>query len=303
LLAALAEWNRIRVETPSKSRAERLLSHNSGTSTDPTMNSPSQPPATWAAGDRYEPYVGRWSRCVAPEFLAWLEIPAGKSWLDVGCGTGALTQTILASAQPAEVAGVDPSEGFLAFARTRTPQAEFRVGDAQALTFEDDSFDAAVSGLVLNFVPDSAKAAGEMRRVVRTGGTAAAYVWDYAGEMQLMRRFWDAAAAVDPAARNLDESLRFPLCQPDALRALWTAAGLEDIEGRTIDVPTVFKDFDDYWSPFLGGQGPAPTYCMSLPEDHRERLRQRLHATLPVEADGSINLIARAFAICGRKAE
>ena len=265
------------------------------------MSSPSQPPATWAAGDRYEPYVGRWSRRVAPEFLAWLAIPAGKRWLDVGCGTGALSQTILASAQPAEVAGVDPSEGFLAFARTRAPQAEFRVGDAQALPFEDDSFDAAVSGLVLNFVPDPAKAAAEMRRVVRPGGTAAAYVWDYAGEMQLMRQFWDAAAAVDPAARALDEGPRFPLCQPDALRALWTAAGLQDIEVRTIDVPTVFKDFDDYWSPFLGGQGPAPTYCMSLPEDHRARLRRHLHDTLPFEADGSIHLIARAFAVRGRK--
>lgn len=265
------------------------------------MTSPPHPPATWAAGDRYESYVGRWSRRVAPQFLAWLDVPAGKRWLDVGCGTGALSQTILASAQPSGVAGVDPSEGFLAFARTRAPQAEFRVGDAQALTFEDGSFDAAVSGLVLNFVPDPAKAAGEMRRVIRPGGTAAAYVWDYAGEMQLMRRFWAAAVAVDPAARNLDESLRFPLCRADALRALWTAAGLQDIQTHTIDVPTVFKDFDDYWSPFLGGQGPAPTYCMSLTEDRRERLRQHLHDTLPIEGDGSIRLIARAFAVRGAK--
>ena len=266
------------------------------------MASPTQqPPATWAAGDRYEPYVGRWSRRAAPEFLAWLALPAGKRWLDVGCGTGALSQTILANAQPAGVAGVDPSEGFLAFARARVPQAEFHVGDAQALTFEDDSFDVAVSGLVLNFVPDAAKAVGEMRRVVRPGGTVAAYVWDYAGEMQLMRRFWAAAVALDPAAGALDEAIRFSLCRPDALRALWTAAGLQDIEVRTIDVPTVFKDFDDYWSPFLGGQGPAPTYCMSLPEDRRERLRRHLQDTLPIEADGSIRLIARAFAVRGGK--
>ena len=169
------------------------------------------------------------------------------------------------------------------------------------MPFEDDSFDAAVSGLVLNFVPDLGQ--GRRRDAPRgaAGGTAAAYVWDYAGEMQLMRRFWDAAVALDPAARALDEGLRFPLCQPDALRALWTAAGLQDVQVRTIDVPTVFKDFDDYWSPFLGGQGPAPTYCMSLPEDHRERLRRHLHDTLPIEPDGSINLIARAFAVRGTK--
>jgi SAM-dependent methyltransferase len=266
-----------------------------------TMTQDQELPDTWAAGDRYEPYVGRWSRLVAREFLAWLGVPTGKSWLDVGCGTGALTETILASAGPSGVTGVDPSEGFLAFARTRAPQAEFRTGDAQALPFDENRFDAAVSGLMLNFVPDPAKAAAEMGRVARAGGTVAAYVWDYAGEMQLMRRFWDAAVALDPAARALDEGPRFPLCRPDALSALWTAAGLEQVNVRTIDVPTVFKDFDDYWSPFLGGQGPAPTYCLSLPEDRREQLRQRLAATLPVESDGSIRLVARAFAVRGTK--
>lgn len=128
-----------------------------------------------------------------------------------------------------------------------------------------------------------------------------AYVWDYAGEMQLMRRFWDAAVALDPAARPLHEAVRFPLCQPDRLFALWVAAGLGNPQVRAIDVPTVFKDFEDYWSPFLGGQGPAPTYCVSLPEDRREALRQRLQATLPIEADGTIRLKARAFAVQGRK--
>jgi SAM-dependent methyltransferase len=255
----------------------------------------------WAAGDRYEPYVGRWSRLVAREFLAWLAVPSAKSWLDVGCGTGALTQTITEHAQLSEVAGVDPSEGFLAVARRRVPQAEFRIGDARALPFEDQRFDVAVSGLVLNFVPEPAKAAAEMRRVVRPGGTVGAYVWDYAGEMQLMRRFWDAAVVLDPAAASLDEGPRFPMCRPDALLALWTAVGLEAPDAHAIDVPTVFRDFDDFWSPFLGGQGPAPTYCMSLPEDRREQLRQRLQATLPIASDGRIALSARAFAVRGRR--
>ncbi len=143
-----------------------------------------------------------------------------------------------------------------------------------------------VSGLVLNFVPDQPRAVAEMRRAARPGGTVAVYVWDYAGEMQLIRRFWDAAIALDPAARDLDEAVRFPLCRPDPLRALFEGADLRDVGTKAIDVPTVFADFDDYWSPFLGGQGPAPGYCMKLPEAGRDALRERLRASLPVARDG-----------------
>jgi SAM-dependent methyltransferase len=152
---------------------------------------------------------------------------------------------------------------------------------------------------VLNFVPEPAKAVAEMRRAVRPGGTVALYVWDYAGEMQLMRRFWDAVAALDPSARDLDEGRRFPICHPQRLTALLRDAGLDRVEARAIDVPTVFRNFDDYWSPFLGGQGPAPTYCAALTEDRRAQLRERLRATLPAERDGSIRLTARSFAVRG----
>jgi hypothetical protein len=138
-----------------------------------------------------------------------------------------------------------------------------------------------------------------MRRSVRPGGTVAVYVWDYAGEMQLMRHFWDAAAALNPAAGALDEGSRFPICKQEALRTLFAQAGLAGIQERAIDLPTVFRDFDDYWSPFLGGQGPAPGYCVSLPETEREALRQRLRAELPTAPDGSIHLMARAFAVRG----
>ena len=141
----------------------------------------------------------------------------------------------------------------------------FEAGDAQALPLADSAVDVAVSGLVLNFVPDPARALGEMARVVRPGGAVALYVWDYAGEMQLMRRFWDAATALDPSAEELDEGVRFPICRPEPLAALFADAGLEAVATRPIEVATVFADFDDYWSPFLGGQGPAPGYCMSLP--------------------------------------
>jgi len=253
----------------------------------------------WASGDRYEPYVGRWSRLVARDFVDWIAAPKGLRWLDVGCGTGALAQTVLDRAAPAEVLGVDPSDGFLANARryVTDPRARFEIGDAQALPAGDGAFDAAVSGLVLNFVSDQAKAAREMRRAVKPGGIVAAYLWDYAGEMQMMRRFWDAAVALDPDARAKDEGVRFPLCRPEPLKALFAGAGLRDATVKAIDVPTVFKDFDDFWTPFLSGQAPAPGYCMSLSEERRAALRERLRATLPVRADGSIPLIARAFAI------
>ena len=152
---------------------------------------------------------------------------------------------------------------------------------------------------MLNFIPDSEKAVAEMKRVVRPGGAAAAYVWDYAGEMQLMRYFWNAAVALDPNARTLDEAHRFPNCRPEALLALFQNGGFDRTECRIFDVPTVFRDFDDYWSPFLGGQGPAPTYCCALSENQRDSLRERVRAMLPIENDGTIRLIARAFAVRG----
>jgi SAM-dependent methyltransferase len=256
----------------------------------------------WAAGDPYERYVGRWSRLVARDFLAWLAQPAGLEWLDVGCGTGALSATILAAAEPKAVTGLDSSDGFLARARAllTDPRARFEPGDAEALPLANAAVDVAVSGLVLNFLRAPARAVGEMRRVVGPGGTIALYVWDYAGKMELMRHFWDAAVAVDPAARALDEGVRFPICRPGPLAALLAAAGLEAVTTTAIDVPTVFADLDDYWSPFLGGQGPAPAYCMRLAETQRTALRDRLQATLPVDADGRIALTARAFAVQGR---
>lgn len=260
-------------------------------------------PEVWAAGEAYEPYVGRWSRLVARDFIDWLALRPDARWLDVGCGTGVLTQTILAHAAPASVTGIDPSGQFIAYARSRTrdPRASLQTGDAQALPFADVEFDAVVAGLVLNFIPSPERALAEMKRVLRPGGTAAVYVWDHAGEMQFIRYFWDAAIALDPDARDLDEGRRFPICHPDPLLALFRDAGFERAECRVIDVPTVFENFDDYWSPFLGGQGPAPTYCTALGDERRAQLRERLRTTLPIRRDGSIRLIARAFAVRGAR--
>jgi SAM-dependent methyltransferase len=255
----------------------------------------------WEKGDAYEQYVGRWSRLVARDFLDWLDPAAGQTWLDVGCGTGALCAAIVERCAPAALVGIDPSVGFLATARARIadPRAHFEQGDAQALPLEVGAFDVAVSGLVLNFVGDSGAMLGEMRRVLRPGGTVALYVWDYAGEMQLMRYFWDAAADLDPSARELDEAVRFPICRPEALTRALRDAGLEAVATKPIDIPTVFRDFEGYWNPFLGGQGAAPAYCMSLSDERRTALRNRLQAVLPMEADGRIDLIARAWAARG----
>lgn len=257
----------------------------------------------WADGGVYESYVGRWSRPIARAFLAWLDAPAQTDWLDIGCGTGALTQTILALATPAHVRGIDLSPDFVTFAQLHTadPRASFAVGDAQALPEPDAVCDAVVSGLALNFTPQPDRAAAELARVVRPGGIVAVYVWDYADKMELMRYFWDAAIALNPAAKALDEATRFRICAPEPLAQLFTQAGLHQVETRAIDTPTVFRDFDDYWTPFLSGQAPAPGYTMSLDEQQRARLRELLRSRLPTASDGAISLVARAWAVKGRR--
>lgn len=261
---------------------------------------PPQVSDTWERGNPYEQYVGRWSRRVAPAFLSWvrLRIPAGRRWLDVGCGTGALCATILDRCFPSVVYGVEPSEGFLQAAKENlADRAVLRQGSATAIPLKDESVDVTVSGLVLNFVPDPRAGLAEMARVTVEGGMIAVYVWDYAGKMELMRFFWDAAVELDPDAAKLDEGVRFPLCRPEALEQLFVDAGLEGGEVRPFDVPTPFTDFEDYWQPFLGGQGPAPAYAMSLDEATRARLRDRIRSRLPLKADGSISLTARAWAV------
>lgn len=266
-----------------------------------TRGMSSQIDDVWASGEAYEAYVGRWSRPVASEFLAWLGAPPSLRWVDVGCGTGALTEAILATQDPLSVDGVDPSDGFVSFARARfgDVRVAFHVGDARSLPLERASRDVVVSGLALNFVPEPAVAVAEFAQVLRRGGTAAAYVWDYAGEMQMMRYFWDAAATLDPNGRELDEGRRFPVCRPEALAEMWRSAGMRNVSVRAIDVPTVFADFDDYWSPFLGGQGSAPSYLASLDSDRQTDLRERIRVELPISADGVICLMARAWAIKG----
>ena len=243
--------------------------------------------------------MGRWSRLLAAEVVSLLDPPPGLRWLDVGCGTGALSAALLAAVSPLSLVGLDPSAEYVRMARERQPdpRARFAVGAATALELPDASVDRVVCGLVLNFVPDPAAAVREMQRVLAPGGQVVAYVWDLAGGMQMLGRFWAAAIAEDPAAAALDESVRFPLCREGALEGFLAAAGMDDVSAHSLDVPTVFHDFDDYWTPFLGGQGPGPGYLAALPEEASDRLRERLRASLPTEPDGSIRLTARAYVV------
>lgn len=256
----------------------------------------------WNSGEAYELWVGRWSRAVAAQFLDWLAIAPDCRWADVGCGTGALAGLILERCRPRAVAGIDRSAGFISAAQQKIhdPRASFEVGDATALPWADASLDASVSGLVLNFVPDAAAMVNEMRRVTRAQGRIAAYVWDYAGGMQMMRRFWDVAIALNPNDASLDQAERFPICQPGPLQELFKKVGLESVSARPIDTTMVFRDFDDYWTPFLGKQGSAPTYVAGLDETMRNRIRDELKARLPTQPDGAIRLGARAWAVQGR---
>lgn len=255
----------------------------------------------WIAGDVYEQFMGRWSRRIAREFMGWLQPPASWDWLEVGCGTGALTQAICADAHPTAVVACDPSPDFVAFARRTIsdPAAAFLVAGADDLPRQAGGFDAVVSGLVLNFIPAPAEAVRSMRNRLRSGGTLAAYVWDYAEGMQFLRIFWDAAAELDPGAAALDEGQRFPLCQRDALVDLLEREGLESVDATALEIDTLFPDFDSYWTPFLGGTGPAPSYVGSLSATAREGLRLRLSQRLTQDAGAPIRLTARAWAVRG----
>jgi len=256
---------------------------------------------SWTEGKSYEAYMGRWSRLTALEFVRWLDREPGLSWLDVGCGTGALSRAVLGHAAPRMLLAIDRSPAYARAARERLAheRARFAVGDAQALPVAAHEHDVAISALVLNFVSQPERMIREMRRTIRVGGALALYVWDYAGRMELIRHFWDAAVEVDPGAEALDEAKRFPVCRPDSLRSLLENEGLCGVEVEALDVVTRFADFDDYWNPFLMGQGPAPGFVGALKPEAREELRERLRMRLPEEADGSINLIARAWAVRG----
>jgi SAM-dependent methyltransferase len=255
----------------------------------------------FAESEAYERFMGRWSRKLAPPFARFAEIGAGQDVLDVGSGTGALAAAVVAAAPTARVVGVDPSPGYVKYAQSHvgTERARFLVGDARDLRFPDATFDRTLSLLVMNFIPDPAKALGEMTRVTRPGGFVAAAVWDYGGAMEMLRVFWDEAVARDPGIASRDER-HMPLCRQGELGALWRAHGFRSLAETSLTIQLSFASFDDYWTPFLGGQGPAGAYVASLPDADRAALEARLRRRL-VGTGGSrpFTLGAQAWAVRG----
>ena len=257
----------------------------------------------WTSGAAYEQWMGRWSRLLAHEFLNWLNLPANLRWLDVCCGSGVLTEAIVDRFAPTRVTGIDVSPQQIEFARSQhtRPGVSFQTGDAMALPFAEASFDVAVCGLGLNYVPSPEDALQEMRRVTVPGAIIAIYLWDYADGARFLREFWDAAAAVDREALAYDQAKRFPLCNPEALRKFFADACLEQVKVRALDITTRFASFDDYWQPLLMGQGSAPNYLATRDQTTQNAIRERLRVSLPASSDGAIELPARAWAVCGQR--
>ncbi|HYA64208.1 MAG TPA: methyltransferase domain-containing protein [Candidatus Sulfotelmatobacter sp.] len=257
----------------------------------------------WTSGRDYDQWMGRWSRLVADEFLTWLGLSSNLRWLDVCCGSGVLTEAIVERCAPARVAGIDASAEQIRFARAHRagPGVNFEIGDALNLPFAADSFDGAVCGLGLNFVPEPERAVREMRRVTAPKGILGGYVWDYAEGVRFLREFWDAAAGADSEAWTYDQGRRFPLCRPEALQELFERGGMKEVEVVGLSITTRFTSFDDYWQPLLTGQGSAPNYLETRNELTRQAIRERLRRTLPTDAEGAIALPARAWAVRGQR--
>ena len=249
--------------------------------------------------EAYDRHIGRYGAELAQALIAAAGVRSGQRVLDVGCGPGALTRALVDVVGAAQVAAVDPSAPFAEACVQRLPGVRVEVGAAEALPFPDDDFDAALSQLVVNFMREAEAGVREMRRVTRDGGMVAAAVWDYAGEMTILRRFWDAVVALDPAAEELDEGRSMPYCTPESLGALWTAAGLRDVRVEPAVVGARYEGFGDLWAPLELGVAPSGAYVASLPAPARESLKAELRARLGV-GDEPFRLTARAWVVTGR---
>lgn len=249
--------------------------------------------------EAYERQRGRSSKILAPLFVDFVGVHGEV--LDVGCGTGALTFAIAKNETVSKIVAMDLSEGFLAYARSKTddPRISFESGDVQSLRFSDASFDQCLALLVVRFIPDALKAAREMRRVTRPGGAVATAMWDSTGGNQLNEVLWDAALFLDSNAPQ-DKDMPSSYGSAEDLKSLWTAAGIRDIEVKNIAFACGFDSFNDFWQPLTEGQGPSGAYLRRISESHRTALRERLRLHLFVNrADGPFTLNAKAWAVRG----
>ena len=263
------------------------------------MGDPSAAAGFNAPAEAYNRHVGRYGRELARALIAAAGVQPGQRALDVGCGPGALTTELVALLGEGQVTAIDPSPSFVEACRARLPGVRVELGPAESLPFEDDAFDYALAQLVVNFMADAPAGVREMARVTRPGGTVAAAVWDYAGEMTFLRRFWDAAVAVDPTAAEHDEGRCMSYCTPDELAELWTAARLDDVEVSPVVVTAAYQGFEDLWKPLERGVGPSGAYVASLPAQRQAAVKQELRQRLGV-ADGPFDLTARAWIATGR---
>jgi SAM-dependent methyltransferase len=268
----------------------------------PVLQSQDIKPKMFGDAEAYERFMGRWSRLVAPRLVDFTGLPERGRMLDVGSGTGSLTFAIAKQVGQARIVGIDPSQEYVTYAISKNPfadRASFEVGDAQQLRYADASFDAALSLLVFNFIPDPKKAVFELRRVTRPGGRLSAAVWDYGDGMQMLRRFWDAAIHIDPGAEKLDEK-RMPFCRQGELSSLWKEGGLEHIREQPVDIQMQFASFADYWDPFLLGQGPAGSHAHRLNHEKRRLYRNEVKRRLSLSAENApFVLPARVWAVRG----
>lgn len=249
-------------------------------------------------GKAYERFMGRWSKLVGQQFLTWLDVPKGLRWLDSGCGNGAFTDEVIARAAPASVIAVDPSEGQLAYARTRpgSAMARFQIGDAQRLSFPDDSFDVAVMALVIAFLPQPDKAVAGMTRVVRPGGWVATYMWDLEAGGSPTSPMFSALKSIGATPSAVPNA---PASRIEAMRGFWQAAGLQSVETTVIRIPVSFDSVDDFWETTTSSGGPAAKLIEALPADRQHQVRQRLGEQLRPGADGRISYEAFANAVKG----
>ena len=247
--------------------------------------------------------MGNWSRLVAQKFLLWLKETNdvnAKSWLDVGCGTGALTFEIANNFNPAHILGIDPSPEYLPN-NSNHDNIEFKVGNSSQIPVKGEIYDYIVSGLALNFMDDKTASIGEMKRVLKHNGCLALYVWDYSEQMEFLRVFWDAAGEIKPEAKKLDEGVQFPVCKKPALIKLFTECQLKEIKITELIIDTKFTNIESYWKPFLGGQGPAGSFLISLDEPERKLVKYKIMKHLGISKNEPITLKARAYAIQGKK--